>query len=94
MTNKVWMVGMILIAFVIGMLFSQNTSAQQDEIGRYQIAAATMWAWGVGDDARLVSLTRVYRLNTATGATIVCDHRETVPDGGRIDFTDIEDCGG
>ena len=33
MTNKVWMVGMMLIAFVIGMLFSQNTSAQQDEIG-------------------------------------------------------------
>ena len=37
MTNKVWMVGMMLIAFVIGMLSSQNTSAQQDEIGRYQI---------------------------------------------------------
>ena len=94
MTNKVWIVGMMLIAFVIGMLSSQSTSAQQDEVGRYQITAATMWALGVGNIARLVSLTRVYRLNTATGETIVCDHRETVQEGGRIDLTDLEDCGG
>ena len=40
MTNKVWMVGTMLIAFVIGMMFSQNTTAQEGEIGRLQIATA------------------------------------------------------
>ena len=37
MTNKVWMVGMMLIAFVIGMMFSQNTSAQAGQVGRYRL---------------------------------------------------------
>ena len=39
MQNKMWMVGMMLIAFFVGMMFSQNTTAQQGQIGRYQIAA-------------------------------------------------------
>ena len=35
MTNKVWMVGMMLIAFVIGMLFSQNTTqAETQDLSR------------------------------------------------------------
>ena len=37
MTNKVWIVGMLLIAFVIGMLSSQNTSAQAGQVGRYRL---------------------------------------------------------
>ena len=81
MTNKVWMVGMMLIAFVIGMLFSQNTSAQQGEIGRYQMAAYVFTRGGVS-----------FRLNTATGEAIFCTHTQSTEDG-RIDFTDTRGCG-
>ena len=37
MKNKMWMVGPMLIAFLVGMMSSQNTTAQHSEIGRYQI---------------------------------------------------------
>ena len=42
MQNKMWMLGMMLIAFFVGMMFSQNTAAQQGELGRYQIALLGM----------------------------------------------------
>ena len=78
MTNKVWMVGMMLIAFVIGMLFSQNTSAQMGKVGQYQIAVA---------GAERMQF--VYRLNTETGETRGCAfYLNYTLDSGRIDFTD------
>ena len=79
MTNKVWIVGMLLIAFVIGMMFSQNTTAQEsNEIGRYQIEVAG-----------LERLQFVYRLNTETGETRGCAfYLNYTLDSGRIDFTD------
>ncbi len=42
MKNKMWMVGTMLIAFLVWMMASQNTTAQQSEIGRYQIEAADL----------------------------------------------------
>ena len=45
MKNKMWMVGTMLIAFLVWMMSSQNTTAQRSEIGRYQIEAA-----GLDDD--------------------------------------------
>jgi hypothetical protein len=61
MTNKVWMIGMMLIAFVIGMLSSQNTSAQQGEIGRYQMTRGA------------IDVNRAFLLDTATGRVWNCD---------------------
>ena len=62
MTNKVWMVGMMLIAFVIGMLFSQNTTAQEsNEIGRYQISG------GSSDLSYFV-----WKIDTVTGEVSKC----------------------
>ena len=63
MTNKVWMVGMMLIAFLIGMMFSQNTTAQQGEIGRYQITA-TQDEHGTATG---------WRLDTRTGQLWYCN---------------------
>ena len=42
MKNKMWMVGTMLIAFLVWMMSSQNTTAQQSEIERYQIEAADL----------------------------------------------------
>jgi hypothetical protein len=83
MQNKMWMVGMMLIAFFVGMMFSQNTTAQQSEIGRYQMAAVAV---------RLGTGVILYRLNTATGETILCGHSET-PTGGRIRWNIVRECG-
>jgi hypothetical protein len=63
MTNKVWMVGMMLIVFVIGMMFSQNTSAQQGEIGRYQLE----------HDPR-TDYSGVWKIDTVTGQLWECWH--------------------
>jgi hypothetical protein len=60
MQNKMWMVGMMLIAFFVGMMFSQNTTAQQGQIGRYQIA-------GRGDGG-----STYWRLDTRTGYVERC----------------------
>ena len=61
MQNKMWLVGMMLIAFFVGMMFSQNTTAQQgiDQLGRYQIA-------GRGDS------TKYWLLDTRTGEVESC----------------------
>jgi hypothetical protein len=60
MQNKMWMVGMMLIGFFVGLMFSQNTTAQQGQIGRFQIA-------GAGD-----SNTYFFRLDTRTGEVERC----------------------
>ena len=58
MQNKMWMLGLILIAFFVGMMFSQNTTAQQGAIGRYQTKK---------DDTG-----RVWRIDTTTGTVSRC----------------------
>ena len=60
MKNKIWMVAMMLIAFLVGMMSSQNTAAQQGEIGRYQIEKI--------DDSTIF----VWKIDTATGNLWKC----------------------
>jgi hypothetical protein len=65
MQNKIWMLGMMLIAFFVGMMFSQNTAAQQGEVGRYQIATA-----------RYVDHFYVIRVDTRDGQMWTCMHND------------------
>ena len=69
MTNKVWMVGMMLIAFVIGMLSSQDTSAQQGSVGRHRIVP-------VADNSFFV-----WRIDTVTGEVSRCQGGGRVDSG-------------
>ena len=63
MQNKMWLVGMMLIAFFVGMMSSQNTTAQEsNEIGRYQISGASR-------DNEF----RAYMIDTATGRVWRCE---------------------
>ena len=65
MTNKVWMVGMMLIAFVIGMMFSQNTSAQAGQVGRYRIVKGSDLGDGGGYDTSWI-------VDSMTGQVWLC----------------------
>tara|TARA_B100002003_G_scaffold250929_1_gene292184 strand:+ start:2493 stop:2780 length:288 start_codon:yes stop_codon:yes gene_type:complete len=65
MQNKMWMLGMMLIAFFVGMMFSQNTAAQQGELGRYQIATA-----------RYDDYFYIIRVDTRNGQMWTCFHND------------------
>ncbi len=42
MQNKMWMLGLMLIASLCWMMSSQNATAQQSDVGRYQIEAVNL----------------------------------------------------
>jgi hypothetical protein len=72
MQNKMWMVGMMLIAFFVGLMFSQNTTAQQGQLGRYQIRnSGTAIAWRVDTVTGQVS-----RCQTIISQLNIIDHED------------------
>jgi len=66
MKNNIWILGMVLIAFLVGMMFSQDTTAQEGEIGRYQIEKIddfTNFVWKID-----TAIGNIWRCELPTGA--------------------------